>query len=371
MDVVLVGSKVEIDGYTENLFNTLTKIGIVVKPFYIYNLFDFIRKLPMIRKPDVVHFNFYISIVGYFFAPLLSLIYLYFKVQNIKIITVFHTVWSVSQIEEMFHTKHLFLKILVKPLFKSYWSNSIHFLSVLSSKTIVHTKSASDLLKEEYGVYNCVYIPIGIYKRTQIDKNKIIDFKNKINLLSKDKILLLFGNPYEGKGYEYMIEALPDIFKEHQDVKLIIAGGRPNSIKDSSYLSMLKGLVKKIGVEDNVIFMGYVSVEDLPCLFSIVDIVVFPYEYRFAGSGAIADVLGYSKPVIVTDIPTFDFLENNKTCIKINPDNMIDELSIAVCKLLEDEKLIQRLKINLNNLNLRNSIQNMSLIYRDLYESLK
>ena len=93
---------------------------------------------------------------------------------------------------------------------------------------------------------------------------KPVDLVERYRLKSAPTILCV-GRLVKRKGQDKLISALPKIKEEFPNVKLLVVGEGPLGKK-------LFKLVKKLGLEDNVIFTGRVSYEELPKYFRVGDI---------------------------------------------------------------------------------------------------
>lgn len=103
----------------------------------------------------------------------------------------------------------------------------------------------------------------------EIEPEKIKEFKRKYNLESK-KILFFGGRLSGAKGGDQLLEALALIKKEMRDVVLLVGGKR------NKYLEKMEKLVKKLGLEKNVIFIGWLKTDDLKTVYHASDVCVAP-----------------------------------------------------------------------------------------------
>ena len=88
--------------------------------------------------------------------------------------------------------------------------------------------------------------------------------------------ILCVGRLVKRKGQDKLIKALPEIKDEFPNVRLLLVGEGPLRKK-------LSKLVKKLQLEDNVIFTGRVSYEELPKYFRVGDIFAMPARTRNFG----------------------------------------------------------------------------------------
>ena len=110
-------------------------------------------------------------------------------------------------------------------------------------------------------------------------------------LNNKDEILLMtVATLNYQKGIQYLLRALPKIIKEFPAVKLEIIG-------DGSYRSHLEDLTKKLKLQKNVKFIGFVS--DVEKHLAKADLYVQPSISESFGL-AIIQAMGVGLPIVAT-----------------------------------------------------------------------
>ena len=176
-------------------------------------------------------------------------------------------------------------------------------LSELSEKLIVMSHKASDFLKDIYGIpeKKISLIHHGIPDMPFIDPNF---YKDKFDVEGK-KVILTFGLLSANKGIEYVLKALPSVIEKHPDVIYIILGAtHPNILKarGEEYRISLQQLVRKLNIEDNVIFKNrFVELEELCEHLGTADIYITPYlEEAQITSGTLIYAMGTGKAIIST-----------------------------------------------------------------------
>jgi len=150
---------------------------------------------------------------------------------------------------------------------------------------------------------------------------------------SKQSILVL-SRLDPRKGIDKAIRAFAQL--EQDDVELLIGGtGRLES--------SLKELASDLGVRENVRFLGFVPDEELPSLYSSVDVFVLPSEYE--GFGIVfMEAMSCETPVIGTDvggIPTA--VENGETGYLV-PNAGVKELTRRLTELLNNTEEYDRME---------------------------
>ena len=133
------------------------------------------------------------------------------------------------------------------------------------------------------------------------------------------------------KGLDILIKAISTVIKSVPDLKVYIAGSGKEEGK-------LKSMVKNLGLERHVKFLGYISdEEEINRYYKACKIVVVPSRWDvdpFAPLNAAAS----GKPAIVSDMCNSSVIENGKTGFVFKTED-VEELSSKMVKLLTDDKL--------------------------------
>lgn len=197
----------------------------------------------------------------------------------------------------------------------------------------IYTKDA--ILSIENKIKNNVeIIPMGVDMSIFNPKWRDRDFK--INFGAK-YIIFSVGRLVDKKGIKYLISAMKYITKEFSDTKLIIGGSGPNR----KYLEIL---TKKLGLNDKIIFTGYIKNSELPFYFASSDVFVLPSivtrEGDTEGLGIVLlEAMASGTPVIGSNVGGIrDIIEDNKTGFLTKPRNP-EDIANKIVKLLQDEKI--------------------------------
>ena len=119
-------------------------------------------------------------------------------------------------------------------------------------------------------------------------------FRKKFSIDENEKIALYLGRIHRTKGIDFLITAFADLIKEVNNARLIIAG------RDDGFLSDLKLLSKKLGIEKNVLFLGPVSRYEKITAYVDSNVVVYPCPVEPFGLVTL-EAAATGKPVIVSD----------------------------------------------------------------------
>ncbi|MCC6613051.1 MAG: glycosyltransferase family 4 protein [Anaerolineae bacterium] len=176
-------------------------------------------------------------------------------------------------------------------------------LARLSNRMVVMSEHGLDFLKKIYRVPSSKIdlIPHGIPDVPFVDPNF---YKDKFGVEGKN-VLLTFGLLSANKGIEYVIEALPEIVRQHPNtVYLVLGATHPNVVRHEgeSYRESLQQLARDKGVSEHVIFHDwFVTLGELIEYIGAADIYLTPYlNPAQITSGTLAYTVGAGKAVIST-----------------------------------------------------------------------
>ena len=135
------------------------------------------------------------------------------------------------------------------------------------------------------------------------------------------------------KGIHFLVRAMREL-KGEKDVKLLIVGG-PYFQKDVDYMGALKQEVTDLGIEDSVIFTGFLS--DTRIVTSLLDIVLVPSIIPEACPRTIIEAMAVGKPVIATPLGGSKELVTVGTGILVPPEDA-SAVAEAIATLATDRE---------------------------------
>jgi len=185
------------------------------------------------------------------------------------------------------------------------------------------------------------YINSIVVKKYGVNQNKVTIIPNAIKqkrfpLKKKDtktKYILSLGRLVYQKGIPYLIEAAKKVVEKEKNIKFLIAGfGSP------SYEEKLKKKVKKLGLEKDVIFLGYVKNGDYYYRKSY--LFVMPSISEPFGITPLEAMINGTPVLISKQSGISEFL---KSCLKFNYWNTND-LAKKILFLIRDKKAYNKLR---------------------------
>lgn len=175
-------------------------------------------------------------------------------------------------------------------------------------------------------IYNGVDLETFQASQTEVDNLRtelLSDNNNDVDSKSTSPILVgVVTRITPEKGIHILVRAMSELRKSlldrKMDVKLLIVGG-PYFQKDYEYLESLKREVTELGIEDSVIFTGFLS--DTRVVTTLLDIVLVPSIIPEACPRTIIEAMAVGRPVIATPLGGSKELVTPKTGILVPPED--------------------------------------------------
>lgn len=159
----------------------------------------------------------------------------------------------------------------------------------------------------------------------------------KYNINIGEKILIFTGRFVPEKGILELVEAIKKV--KYKNFKLLIIGSPLNSLNTKTEYE--KQIEKSLdGIEDKVIFTGFIKYEEINKMYKCADFAVIPSIWDDPAPLTIIESLVSGLPIITTNsggIP--EYATDGAAIIIKRDENIIDNLSKSIDKLLNDEEL--------------------------------
>jgi len=163
-------------------------------------------------------------------------------------------------------------------------------------------------------------------------------FTNKFSNEDLYSDLLFVGVLGKFKGCEYVIKSMPYILKDNPNTILRIIGKGPEH-KNFVELS------KKLKVDKNIIFEGFVPHEKLSDYYRFTNIVVFPSVVPETFGRIAAEAMAAGKPVVSTKVGGIpEIVRHMETGILVDPKNS-KQIADAVKYLLNNPDIAKKMGI--------------------------
>lgn len=156
--------------------------------------------------------------------------------------------------------------------------------------------------------------------------------------LGERRIVSLFGYIAPNKGYELMLEALPQLPPE---TLFLIAGG-VRVAHEEAYADSLRAQIAGRGLTDRVVITGYLSEEEVATAMAASEIVAVPHTFA-TGSYSVTIPLSYGKPIVASDLDCFAEIQARVPCLRLFPAGDAARCAEALNALLADPDAQRRL----------------------------
>lgn len=150
-----------------------------------------------------------------------------------------------------------------------------------------------------------------------------------------DFLTVFLGRLIEQKGLVYLVDAMAEVVKEHPRTGLLIVGKGKERAK-------LEVRARKLGVDKNIVFPGFIPEEQLPNLYSSADIFVLPSLWEVLPI-ALLEALACGAPLLVSDAggnpEVIEEGENGFTFKRRDTRGLAEKMRM----MIEDEKMRRRM----------------------------
>jgi phosphatidyl-myo-inositol dimannoside synthase len=184
----------------------------------------------------------------------------------------------------------------------------------------------------------------------------------KFNFNKEDIILLTLSRLSSKelyKGYDHVLAVFNNLTKYFPTLKYLIVGKY-----DSIEKQRLDVLIAKYGIENKVVFSGYIPDDDIANHYAVADVYVMPSKKEGFGIVFI-EAMYYGLPVIAGNIDgSVDALLQGKLGFLVNPDNE-QEIELAIKNTLEN------IEVNKPNIHLLNQYFSFDTYKKNVSQLLK
>lgn len=161
-------------------------------------------------------------------------------------------------------------------------------------------------------------------------------FRTKVNIGQDVAVIGIIGRLVWQKGFEYFIEAIPEVLKEYKQARFLLVG--TGELEEE-----LKVKSKKLKLEEKAIFTGFMS--DIKDVLASIDVFVIP-SLREGLPVVLLEAMAMKKPIVATNIEGIaEILENGVSGLLVPPRNS-KALAEAVINMLTYKEKALRMGIS-------------------------
>lgn len=216
------------------------------------------------------------------------------------------------------------------------WKDNIEGMKLADKIITISEFSKNDIIKYiDYPEENIkiVYPAVdhGFYYQ-----NRDKEILNRWNISPKDKVVLYVGSETPRQNVPLLIKAFSKVKEQMPNVKLLKIGD------SQSYGAREKNLklVSDLNLENDVIFSGYVSENDIPKCYNATDLLVYPCSYAGFGLPPL-EAMACGTPVLTSDTSSLPEVVGDAG-IMIDPHD-VDLMADKIYEVLNNDTLKEKL----------------------------
>jgi len=275
---------------------------------------------------------------------------LFEKLINVPIVTEFNDLAEPESIEMLSNSMHRKIMKFIKMLLSGYQKFLVKKTMEYSAGFRSVTENIKKDLQRKYNIEGEKITVIANGANTELfkplDKLKC---RRLLNLPENENIICFVGTFYSFFGIEYLIESMPIILEKIQNATLLIVGDQ-ESTDTGEYKQGLIRNVKKLDLDNDILFTGAVPYEEVPKYINASDVCVAPFPKKKIEKCGLSplkiyEYLACEKPTVASRISGLEFIEEQNAGILVEPENP-KELAKAIIKLLKDGKLREEMGKN-------------------------
>jgi glycosyltransferase involved in cell wall biosynthesis len=329
-DVILLVNKKEIQEYS--FYNKVQVIECKSKIYSIQEQFELCKKIPNCDIFWSPHYN----------IPLLPI-----KAKK-RVVTI-HDVFHLAFYDTLNLKQKLYAKYVISQAVKK--SDIVFSVSYFSKNEIIkYTKRDRTI--------EIVYNAIDFDKFKHIENNEILE-RIKRKYLLPDDFLLFVGNVKPHKNLKKLLLAIKDL-----DKNLVIVGKKDGFITSDNTIMKI---IKDNNLEDRVYFTGYVDNENIPIIYNLAYIFIFPSLYEGFGIPPL-EAQACGTPTIVSNIASLPEVGSDSFlyCNPYDVDDIREKIELLIDNKELQRELIQKGYENIKRFSWEKSAEKIINIIEDL-----
>jgi len=212
------------------------------------------------------------------------------------------------------------------------------FMARTATQIVTHSESVRREVIEHLQVSREKVIAIPAAARSvfrPLPPDQTIETRKRLGV--EDEFLLFVGTIEPRKNLIVLLNAYRELLRATELHPQLVIAGKKGWLTDSLFSSL-----RELGIEERVLFTGYLSDNDLCALYSSCRVFIYPSKYEGFGLPPL-EAMACGAPVIASSIPSIREV-TGETARLVAPAGS-DDLAQAIVTLLRDENERQRLSV--------------------------
>jgi glycosyltransferase involved in cell wall biosynthesis len=177
-----------------------------------------------------------------------------------------------------------------------------HISLGLANEVVVNTigyAEESDFLRRYLSKTRPIPTPVELAPASSEDVDGI---RNKARVEPGQRIIGMVARLAAEKGVEYLVQAMPEILKEHPSARVLHVGQFENVLGEEEYAHRLKPLIQALG--EHWTFMGILPTAELTAFYHLCEVTVLPSTNSTESFGIVqVESMACGTPVVASDLP--------------------------------------------------------------------
>jgi len=212
------------------------------------------------------------------------------------------------------------------------------FMARTATQIVTHSESVRREVIEHLQVSREKVIAIPAAARSvfrPLPPDQTIETRKRLGV--EDEFLLFVGTIEPRKNLIVLLNAYRELLSATELHPQLVIAGKKGWLTDSLFSSL-----RELGIEERVLFTGYLSDNDLCALYSSCRVFIYPSKYEGFGLPPL-EAMACGAPVIASSIPSIREVTGESARL-VAPAGS-DDLAHAIVTLLRDENERQRLSV--------------------------
>jgi len=160
------------------------------------------------------------------------------------------------------------------------------------------------------------------------------ELRRKLGIEITELVVLALGRLVYKKGFDTLIQAIPQVVERCPRARFVIAGG-------GDLYSSLSGLARRLGVTDYLVMTGSIPWDETPRYFSMADVLAVPSMVDSAGNvdglpNVLLEGMAAGLPVIASRVAGIPAVVEDQVNGLLTPPGDVTALVTALSQLLDD-----------------------------------